>query len=72
VRSRPPPTPRKDAFVLSDLASDVAWVVCDKCGRKGRYRVAGPIAKYGADKKLTYLARRNRSLPEGLHGGLPE
>jgi hypothetical protein len=55
VRSRPPPTPRKDFLVLSDLAGDVVWLVCNKCGRKGRDRVAGLIAKYGADKKLTYL-----------------
>jgi hypothetical protein len=30
-------------------------LVCDKCGRRGRYRLARLVAAHGADKKLPDL-----------------
>ena len=44
-----------DTVFLADLPGDTVWLVCDKCGRKGRYRIAGLIKKHGADARLTYL-----------------
>jgi hypothetical protein len=45
----------RDTVFLSDLPGDMVWLVCDKCGRKGRYRIAGLINKHGADARLIYL-----------------
>ena len=57
------------SVLLSDLTGDVVWLVCDKCGRKGRYRVAGLIEKYGADKKLTYLCTEIADCPKAYTEG---
>lgn len=45
--------PRNGSLVLSDLAHDALWVVCD-CGRSGRYSVTQLLAKHG-DARLTDL-----------------
>jgi hypothetical protein len=47
--------PRGGSYVLSDVVGDTAELVCDKCGRKGRYNVARLIERHGADAKMTYL-----------------
>jgi hypothetical protein len=52
----PPIVPRmpKDAFTLSDVREPTLTVVCQPCGRRGRYNVERLMAKHG-DAKLLYL-----------------
>jgi hypothetical protein len=49
-RSRMP----KDAFTLSDVREPTLTVVCEPCGRRGRYNVEKLMAKHG-DAKILYL-----------------
>jgi hypothetical protein len=44
----------KDAFTLSDVREPTLTVVCEPCGRRGRYNVEKLMAKQG-DAKLLYL-----------------
>ena len=44
----------KDAFTLSDVREPTLTVVCEPCGRRGRYNVERLVAKHG-DAKLLYL-----------------
>ena len=44
----------RDAIVLSDLESPTLRIVCDPCGRRGRYAVARLIAVHG-DMRLPDL-----------------
>jgi hypothetical protein len=45
---------RDGALTLSDLRQPTIGVVCEPCGRRGRFNVAGLIAEHG-DAKLTDL-----------------
>jgi hypothetical protein len=47
--------PRENSLVLSDLTDEFVGLACGKCGRRGRYRIAGLIAEHGADAKLVEL-----------------
>jgi hypothetical protein len=53
--------PRDGSIIFGDLIGklDVLRVVCDKCGRQGRYSVKRLIEQHGADAKMTEW------LPEG-------
>jgi hypothetical protein len=46
--------PRDGAIIFGDLIGklDVLRIVCAKCGRSGRYRLADLITRYGRDEKL--------------------
>jgi hypothetical protein len=44
----------KDAFTLSDLREPTLTIVCQPCGRSGRYNVERLMAKHG-DAKILYL-----------------
>jgi hypothetical protein len=44
----------KDAFTLSDVREPTLTVVCEPCGRRGRYNVEKLMAKHG-DAKILYL-----------------
>jgi hypothetical protein len=46
--------PRDGAIIFRDLVGklDVLRVECDRCGRKGQYRVDHLIEQYGIDSKL--------------------
>jgi hypothetical protein len=46
--------PREGAIIFRDLIGklEVLRVECDKCGRKGQYRVDQLIEQYGIDAKL--------------------
>ncbi len=46
--------PRDGAIIFSDLIGklDLLRIECPKCGRKGRYRLADLITRYGRDEKL--------------------
>jgi hypothetical protein len=46
--------PRDGALILSDVRSPTLAVVCEPCGRHGRYRVARLMEQHG-DAKLTDL-----------------
>ena len=46
--------PRDGAFILSDLREPTLSIVCEACGRRGRYRVDWLMAEHG-DAKLTDL-----------------
>jgi hypothetical protein len=46
--------PREGAIIFRDLVGklEVLNIECEKCGRRGRYRLERLIAKYGIDAKL--------------------
>jgi hypothetical protein len=46
--------PREGAIIFRDLVGklEVLNVECDKCGRRGRYRLDRLIERYGIDAKL--------------------
>jgi hypothetical protein len=46
--------PRDGAIIFRDLVGklEALNVVCDKCGRRGQYRLDRLIARYGIDAKL--------------------
>ena len=53
----------KDAFTLSDVREPTLTVVCEPCGRRGRYNVEKLMAKHG-DAKLLYLLATLTSCPK--------
>jgi hypothetical protein len=46
--------PRDGSFTLSDVREPTLSLVCEPCGRRGRYRVAWLMEQHG-DAKLTDL-----------------
>jgi hypothetical protein len=46
--------PRDGAFTLSDVREPTLSLVCEPCGRRGRYNIARLIETHG-DAKLTDL-----------------
>jgi hypothetical protein len=46
--------PRDGSLILSDLLDPTLTIVCEPCGRRGRYNVERLIAQHG-DAKLTGL-----------------
>ena len=46
--------PRDGAFTLTDVRAPTLSLVCEPCGRRGRYNVARLIEQHG-DAKLTDL-----------------
>jgi hypothetical protein len=47
--------PRDGSLTLSDIREPTLTIVCQRCGRHGRYNVARLTAAHGADAKLTDL-----------------
>ena len=45
----------RDALTLADVRAPTLTIVCEPCGRRGRYNVQRLIAAHGADAKLTEL-----------------
>jgi len=45
----------KDAFTLSDIREPTLKIVCEPCGRRGRYNVARLMEKHGDEKILFVL-----------------
>ena len=45
----------RDFLTLADFRTPTLTIVCEPCGRYGRYNVKRLIAKHGADVKLTDL-----------------
>ena len=55
--------PRDGALVLSDLRQPTLSIVCEPCGRRGRYSVAKLMEEHG-DAKLTDLLRTLANCPK--------
>jgi hypothetical protein len=53
----------KDALTLSDVRGSTLTVVCESCGRRGRYNVERLMAKHG-DTKILYLLDRLANCPK--------
>jgi hypothetical protein len=53
----------KDAFTLSDVREPTLTIVCEPCGRRGRYNVDRRIAKHG-DAKILYLLAELTNCPK--------
>jgi hypothetical protein len=47
--------PRDGAVILADVRAPTLSIVCERCGRYGRYDVQRLIAVHGADAKLPEL-----------------
>ncbi len=54
---------RDGAMTLSDVRQPALEIVCDQCGRRGRYNVARLIAKHG-DAMLPELAAQIADCPK--------
>jgi hypothetical protein len=54
---------RKDYLLLSDVRAPTLTIVCEPCGRRGRYRVERQIAEYG-DLRLPELKTTIAACPE--------
>jgi hypothetical protein len=54
---------RDGAMILSDVRKPALELICDQCGRRGRYSVAGLLAKHG-DAKLPDLAAKLTDCPK--------
>jgi hypothetical protein len=52
----------KDAFTLLDVREPTLTIVCEPCGRRGRYNVARPMSKHG-DAKIPYLLAELTNCP---------
>jgi hypothetical protein len=55
--------PRDGALTLIDVRSSTLSIVCEPCGRRGRYSVAKLIEEHG-DAKLTDLLRALANCPK--------
>jgi hypothetical protein len=64
--------PRDGSLTLSDIQEPTLTVVCERCGRYGRYRVDKLMAEHG-DAKLTHLlvtlAHCKKARSFGIHEG---
>jgi hypothetical protein len=47
--------PRDGSLTLSDVRAQTLTIICEPCGRRGRYNVERLIVVHGADAKLTEL-----------------
>jgi hypothetical protein len=55
--------PRDGALTLSDLRQPMLSIVCEPCGRRGRYSVAKLMEQHG-DAKLTDLLQALADCPK--------
>ena len=53
----------KDALTLSNVRQATLTIVCELCGRRGRYKVERLVAKHG-DAKILYLLDTLTSCPK--------
>jgi hypothetical protein len=58
--------PEGGATLLSDLARDALAVLCDRCGRRGRYSVAGLFERHGDIGLPDLLAVLARDCPKRI------
>jgi hypothetical protein len=55
--------PRDGALILSDVRTPTLGLVCEACGRRGRYNVARLVTERG-DAKLTDLLAKLADCPK--------
>src|SRR5262245_51617745 len=55
-----PGMPRNGSITVGDLVGKLEFLTleCNKCGRRGRYRVSKLLAELGPDGMLTYWSER--------------
>jgi hypothetical protein len=53
----------KDAFTLSEVREPTLTIVCEPCGRRGRYNVERLMAEHG-DAKILYLLAEITNCPK--------
>jgi hypothetical protein len=53
----------KDAFTLSDVREPTLTIICEPCGRRGRYNVDRLMAKHG-DAKILYVLAELTNCPK--------
>jgi hypothetical protein len=58
----------RDAITLSDVRSPTIEIVCQPCGRRGRYNVERLMAKHGADMRLPELLTILADCPKARSG----
>jgi hypothetical protein len=63
--------PRDGALTLSDVRSPTLSIVCEPCGRRGRYAVARLLKKHG-DARLTDLLGMLTACPKADSPGVHE
>jgi len=54
--------PRDGAVILSDIREPTLTVVCERCGRRGRYNVRRLVAAHGAICGLPERGLRSGSI----------
>jgi hypothetical protein len=68
--------PRDGSLTLSDVREPTIDIVCEPCGRPGRYNVERLIAKHRGDLRLTDLLLTLADCPKatsiGIHDGCQE
>jgi hypothetical protein len=55
--------PRDGTMILSDVRQPTLELICEQCGRRGRYSVARLLAKHG-NAKLRELAAEIADCPK--------
>jgi hypothetical protein len=55
--------PRDGSIILTDVREPTLTIVCEPCGRRGRYSVAKLMAEHG-DAKLTDLLEALAACPK--------
>ena len=56
--------PRDGALTLADVRGPFLSIVCEPCGRHGRYRLVWLVEQYGGDAKLTDLLQTLANCPK--------
>jgi hypothetical protein len=56
--------PNRDVRTLSDIETPTITIVCEPCGRRGRYGVARLIERHGADIKMPDLLETLANCPK--------
>jgi hypothetical protein len=56
----------RDALTLADVCAPTLAIVCEPCGRRGRYNVQRLIAKHGARREAARAQDDPRQLQEGV------
>jgi hypothetical protein len=53
----------RDAIALADVREPTVELLCEPCGRRGRYKVERLIAAHGADMRLPGAPSRKTGFP---------
>jgi hypothetical protein len=61
--------PRDNSLILSDVRDAMLTIVCEPCGRRGRYAVARLLEEHG-DAKLIDLLRMLADCPKTRSAGI--